>query len=844
MDEGPSPSLMLRPREPRELAFSEVDLPREGILRTRAVCTLVLLASVCLAIAGLAGSAAAQEPTTQPQTPAQDYEGRTVRDIVFIGSPNSSPDVLRSKIKTAIGKPYKADVLDEDLRYLVEKVKLFQQVDARVIPDGDGAKIELIVTENPRIVAILFLGILEYDRAELLEVMESREGGLADDITLRLDEKKIREKYLKEGFHFVQVRHERRLEEFGTSIIFTITEGEDVSLEEVRFIGNRSFDPDDLLEAMPKTDTGNFLFGHTFVEKELNEDLVQLQQFYRGNGFLDATATLTDTTFSPDKEEVYVTITIDEGEPYIIRSLEIRGMTRFDVQQTKAEMQSQIGGRYEMYFKLTKDRTEILKKYHEEAYINARCDDRSIIDDKKKEVDVVFEIVEGEPCKVGNVIIEGNTETKDKVIRRALEELGPGSPLNLNMMNRARQRLLQLNYFARESLQVIKPNIGFDDFEVYRNAYLSVEDTERENVKDIRVNVEETDTGSLQFAVGVGSNVGLVGSIIYRKENFDPTDWPESFDDVLDAFTGGGQRLILQVAPGTQQSQFSGSYFHPNVFDSEYQYSHSIFHRIYFRENWDEQRTGTTIGVGRRFGYNISASLNYRLELVTVDDIDEDAGQIVFDFEGERLISSLGPNLTIADLEIDEQSLQPVEGYRIRPGYEYAGLGGDIEFHKVTVGTEYYLTVLTDADDRKHVLYFDGNLGYVVESGDSHDVPIYERFFAGGHGSIRGFEYRGVGPHTNDSPDGGKVLLTGSLNYEFPIFQNILRGVVFLDAGTLANDWGDEEMGNIRLSTGFGVRLQIPFLGPVPFALDFGIPILKYDEDETRLISFSIERKF
>lgn len=793
---------------------------------------LALLSPACLF---------AQEPaTTQPT----EYDGRLISKIDFIGAPNSSPDVVRSKMKTSLGKPFKQDVLDEDIRFLVEKVKLFSTIEVRILPDGAGVRLEFYVTENPRIVAILFLGNLEYDRPELMETITSREGGLADDITLKLDEKAIRDKYVKDGFHFVQVRHERKSEEFGSSVVFHITEGEEVDIAEVVFIGNRSFDDDELSEAMPKTGTGNFLFGQEYIETDVDADLVQLEQFYRGKGFLDATATLVDRTYNADKTEVTITIEIKEGEPYVVRSVAIEGMTRFDPAVVIPELETKVGDRYESFFKIFKDVTELRKKYYDEAYVNVRIADGSIVHLDTREVEVIFRIVEGVRVSVGAVEIRGNTETKDKIIRRALDDLVPGAPLNINTLNKAKQRLVSLNYFSRESLDIIKPDIGLDDFEVYKNAYLSVEDTDRENVKNLVVNVEEADTGSLQFAVGVGSNAGVVGSIIYRKENFDPFDLPESIGDFGDAFTGGGQRLIIQLAPGTEQSQFSGTYQHPNIFDSEFQYSHSLFHRIFFRENWDETRTGMNIGVGRRFGNNISAGITYRLELVDVDDIDNDAGQIVFDFEGERLISSIGLNMTFSDLDYDETTFLPIGGYTFRPSYEYAGLGGDLEFHKYEATGEYYFALFEDSEGRTHLLYFTGSMGYAQEAGDTPDIPIYERYFAGGHGSIRGFDFRGVGPHTGDSPDGGKVLFTGSINYIFPIFEQILRGVLFLDGGTVSEDFDSDDLTNIRLSTGFGIRLTIPFLGPTPFALDFGIPLIKYDEDETRLISFSIERKF
>ena len=187
---------------------------------------------------------------------------------------------------------------------------------------------------------------------------------------------------------------------------------------------------------------------------------------------------------------------------------------------------------------------------------------------------------------------------------------------------------------------------------------------------------------------------------------------------------------------------------------------------------------------------------------------------------------------------------RPGEGYRLNVTYEYAGLGGDLDFHKVFLDAEYYQTISEDAEGRRHVLFFIGKFGYVTEAGDSRDVPIYERFFAGGQNSLRGFEFRGVGPMSNGSPDGGKAVVLGSLNYSFPLYEDLLGGVFFLDSGSVASELSADELSDFRVSVGFGIRLKIDLLGPVPFAIDFGIPLIKFDDDVTQIISFSLDRRF
>lgn len=793
----------------------------------RTGCCLMLL---CLMVMG--------------QETQHEHDGLTLKNIQFVGATDATRESLQAKMKTRPGNPFSSELLNQDIKYLVEELKLFVSFTYRTVVVEGGIRLDIYVTENPRIAALVFLGLLEYSRTEILGEIESREGGLANELTLQMDRDRIIEKYRDDGFHFAQVRVERRSEgEAGSTIIFHITEGTEVDIEEVRFEGVSSFEKAELLEAMPKTDEGWLFFGQEFVERYVRADVIQLQQFYRGHGFLDATVTLWEQEFSPDKTSVTLVIRIDEGQPYKIRSFELEGMTRFDAEEVKANLKSKVGANYEQFFRLVEDRRELTRMYHDDAFVNVRVMDKSRIALEGNEVDVVLSIVEGERVHIGKVEIRGNLETKDKVIRRALDDLVPGAALNLNELKRAQNRLQSLRFFD-PGLQVFRPQTGLADFEIYKNAFVRFEDTDRANVKDIIIDVDEVDTGSVRFAVGMGSNAGLVGSIIYTKENFDPLDFPEDFGDVFDAFTGGGQRLQILLAPGTEISQYGVDYSNPYVFDTDYSFSSSAFHRLFLRERWFETRTGLTVGLGRRFGRQISGWLRYRLERVDVDRIDSDAGQIVFDYEGERIVSSLGLTVRVADVERDPTNMAPVEGYLMDFTYEFAGIGGDISYNKLRGSAEHYWTLSQDAEDRRHVVFVRATAGWMNALGDSADVPIYERFFAGGHGSLRGFAFRGVGPMTNNTPDGGKVKLLGSVNYVFPVYEKMLRGVVFVDTGTLASDLDADELMDFRVSAGFGIRMAIPFLGPTPFALDFGIPLVKYGQDETQFISFSLERKF
>ncbi len=359
--------------------------------------------------------------------------------------------------------------------------------------------------------------------------------------------------------------------------------------------------------------------------------------------------------------------------------------------------------------------------------------------------------------------------------------------------------------------------------------------------------VKERDTGSVRFAIGVGSNTGLIGDVTYQKENFDPFDLPEDCGDFFEAFTGGGQRLTLSAQPGTEVSRLYASYFNPRVNDSYWSFRQDAFLTYAIREAWREQKAGFATSVGRKITDDMIAGLTLRNEWVKVTDIQDDAPDIVNEFPGENLLVSL--QLAVKYSKLDN-FLDPSDGVNLGATFEHAGLWGEIGFNQVQADAEWYIPLCEDSDERKHVMRVKGTVGWAQEYGNSPNVPIYERFFEGGASSIRGFAYRGVGPMQFGNPTGGEAMWLANVEYGFPVFgvptpgAPSLRGVLFADAGSLAEEWGDGELGRARLAVGFGVRVVVPFLGPRPVAVDFGFPIISYDGDEEQLLSFSFGSNF
>jgi outer membrane protein insertion porin family len=177
----------------------------------------------------------------------------------------------------------------------------------------------------------------------------------------------------------------------------------------------------------------------------------------------------------------------------------------------------------------------------------------------------------------------------------------------------------------------------------------------------------------------------------------------------------------------------------------------------------------------------------------------------------------------------------PYKGSTLDIGYEYVGaLGGEYHFHKINATFDDYVLLHEDLLDRKTVLRFHLAGDYIPG-----EAPFFERYYGGGIGSIRGFRYRGVSPRDGrgNDPVGGDFAFTGTVEVNFPIYQEMLRGVVFSDFGDVESQ---VHIGTIRSSLGAGVRIQLPLFGQVPLAIDFAVPMNKGRQDNTQLISFSL----
>lgn len=352
---------------------------------------------------------------------------------------------------------------------------------------------------------------------------------------------------------------------------------------------------------------------------------------------------------------------------------------------------------------------------------------------------------------------------------------------------------------------------------------------------DIFINGNETQTGRLMLGVGVNSDAGVVGNIVIDERNFNWRRPPRSFEDIRNgyAFRGDGQRFRIDASPGSEVNRYLVSFQDPYIFDRPISLglSASYFDRRY--RNWDEQRLGGRISLGRQWvERDLSATISYRGENVNIHDISNPAQPDLAEAVGDNSLH--GFRLSVIN-DTRDSAFLPTQGHYI----ELAGeqVIGTFDYPRVTAELREHLLLFERPDHSgRHVLSYSTNFGYT----GTH-TPIYEHFFAGGFATMRGFDFRGASPidvANGNVEVGGHFQWLNSFQYLFPITADeMLHGVAFVDFGTVEPDI---EINDFRVAPGVGLRITVPAMGPAPIALDFAFPVAKADFDDTQVFSFSL----
>jgi len=350
---------------------------------------------------------------------------------------------------------------------------------------------------------------------------------------------------------------------------------------------------------------------------------------------------------------------------------------------------------------------------------------------------------------------------------------------------------------------------------------------------DIEGRASETQTGRFMFGVGVNSDAGVVGSIVLDEQNFDWQRVPYSWEEVRNgtAFRGAGQRFRIEAAPGTEVQRYLFDFKEPYLFETPVSLGLSgFFYDRRFRD-WDEERLGGRVTLGYQFSPDLSGAVALRAEQIDITRPAVPTPPELLEVLGQSALYSVRTQIAH---DTRDNTFLATEGHYVEVGFEQAF--GDFTFPRATLDARRFFTLTERPDGSgRQVLSVTGRLGVT-----GSDTPLYERFFAGGASSLRGFDFRGASPVNMGVIVGGDFQMLGSVEYMFPITaDDMLRGVTFVDFGTVEDDVRFDA-DTFRIAPGFGLRVTIPALGPAPIALDFAFPVNRADTDDTQVFSFFV----
>jgi len=760
--------------------------------------TTVAALVLCCVVLLCAGAATAQD------------EGPSIVEVVIEGNQRVDRDRIADQMRLHKGSVYTSQEANEDFKRIYALGE-FENVVIKPEPVEGGVRLRVSVTELPLLRRVEFIGAEHVKPKKLLELIALTEGSPLDRHRLLSAVPVIKDEFRRRGYYFVEATLDQNLLETEAVARFTISEGPKVRVKAITFRGNDSIHANELQKQIG-TKKGIWLFTTgEFSMETLEGDVARLQAYYVSQGFLDAEVG-RDFTFDPKNENVSVEFIIKEGARYTVASVSMQGVETLSSGYLTENLRLK-SGRFYTVDDLRADARFVRDSYGRVGHVHAEVVPKVDFAAQAGQVDLVFRVAEGPKITIGEIRPTGNTVTQDKVILRSLG-FEPGQVADSKAIEDASPRLMQTQLFSSADLTLVP--------------------TDDPSIEDVAVHVEEGRTAQFIIGAAVSSNSGLIGNIVLVQKNFDGARWPRGWDDP-GAFRGAGQTLRLALEPGTERSEYSIGFTEPALFDRPIRMDASGAFFTRDRDTYDEERLGGQLSLGKNLTRDIFASLGARTESIDIADVTADAPRDVFDVEGSSYLSSV--TLQVVRDKTDNYFV-PTTGSRLRATVEQAGaLGGSYTFTKVLFDGRRYWTVTEDALGRRSVFSLRGRVGFAPGN-----PPIFERFYAGGQGTLRGFRFRGVGPFERDEPLGGDFLLLLGGEYQFPLYGKSFSGVVFLDTGTVEER---VSLGTYRASAGVGLRFTVDMLGnPVPFALDFGFPLSKGGDDETEVFSFSIAWSF
>ena len=735
---------------------------------------------------------------------AATAQERTIESVLVEGNERIEADTVRSYLSVGPGDEFDADAVNESLKNLFGS-GLF----ADVAIQREGNALIVRVVENPIINRVVFEGNDAIQDDELAAEVQLQPRVVYTRPRVQEDLQRLTEIYRRSGRFAASIEPKVvQLPQNRIDLVFEVNEGPVTEVRRINFIGNTHFSDSALRDVIQTVEDAWYRFAtsdDTYDPDRLTFDRELLRRFYLANGYVDFRVISAVAELTPDRSDFIVTFSIEEGERYRVASLDIESRLRDLAPEDLFPVVDIEAGDWYDAEQVEDALVALTEVIGDRGYAFVDVQPRVDRNREATTVDVTFQIDEGPRVYVERIDIVGNARTLDEVIRREFR-LVEGDAFSTALVRRSRQRIMNLGYFSRVDI--------------------STSEGTAPDRSVVTVEVTEVPTGELSFGAGVSSADGVLGDIAIRERNL----------------LGRGQDLRLALTVSARRQEIDLSFTEPYFMDRDVAAGFDVFSQtvdLQDESSFDRETIGFAVRVGYPLAERLRHSVSYTLKSDEVSNIEANTSQFIADQEGETITSAVSHTVSY---DTRDSRIDPTEGFLVRFGQEFAGVGGDSRFLKHTLTSGQFYSI---ADG--WVLSGIARAGHIAGLGE--DVGIVDRFFLGGR-RLRGFEPSGVGPRdaVTDDALGGNLFysLTGELGFPLGVGEELnLRGAIFVDIGSLTDidaegpDLLDED--SPRLSVGVGINFRSP-IGPI--RLDFSRALIKEDFDRTENFRFSFGTRF
>lgn len=751
-----------------------------------------------------------------------------IKSIQVTGNRRVEPETVRSYMQISPGEAYNAAKIDASVKSLFA-TGLF----ADVSMDLQGSTLVVTVVENPVINQVAFEGNSEVDTPTLSAEVKLKPRSVFTRARAQADVQRILDVYRRQGRFAAAVEPKIiELEQDRVNLVFEITEGNSTKVKGINFVGNRAFSDSQLRDIISTTQSGwfDFLKGTSIYDPDrMTLDRELIRQYYLKNGYADATVTASNAELDADGTGFIITFAIEEGQLYNFGPVRIdSALAEVPAEQYTGELLTAEGEVYDAS-QVDKSTEALTLAIAERGYPFARVRPRASPDQASSTIGITYIVDEGPHIYIERINVNGNTRTKDYVIRREFR-LAEGDAYNPLMVDRAKKRLTGLGIFKT--------------VEVKRR-----QGTAQDRVI-LDVDVEEQSTGELSFGAGYSTNEGVIGDISLTERNL----------------FGNGQFARIKFAGSFERAQVDLSFTEPRFLDRNLSAGFDLFHKeidLTDQSGFSQRKTGGQVRLGFPLAENLWLQTSYSLARDQIFDVDGNASLAILEAcgdpnPGDGILNcrdeAYWTSLVGTTLTFDKRNhpRTPNRGYYLQLSDEFAGLGGDVNYWRVTgEGRAYYPIT-------EKITFVGRVIGGHIAGWGGEDVKILDNFFKGGE-TIRGFERAGYGPRdlTNGSgldALGGLTFWSATAEVRFPlpfVPEDIgLSGAVFADAGSLfgVSDTTKALLGNnladdssIRASVGASLMWNSP-VGPL--RMDYAEVLSKESYDKEQKLRFGASSNF